>query len=264
MRTLVCTVLVAVGHSSGEEQPQPKVGFPVAPDLRTLVDEAREYYKKLPLDQQQVVYIDAGHDGLIPAQIDHIRRIEYRWKGVLLQPTQIPSFGGSGSFRIRPMAPTGFEVKEMSPPVRYYRIGDSPVFRPGYYDPYYRTFFQWQDIELQRSELPADAERLGLILSGRQLGEISSVEAPLEYRTRVPAPRNVLLNTQGVARPDVPADHGGKTVSPVTAVAKGTKTSGYLDSPYRWLTLGLAVLAVAAWILFRLRNKDRTDTKPEE
>ncbi len=248
MCMLVCTVLVAVGHSLGEEQAQPKAGLPVAPDLRTLVDEAREYYKKLPLEQQPVVYIDAGHDGVIPAQIDHIRRIEYRWKGVLLQPKQIPNFGHNGSFQVHSTPPTGFEVKELAPPVRYYRVGDSPVFRPGYYDPY-KTFFQWRDIELQRSELPTDAERLGLILSGRQLGAISSVESPLEYRTRVPAPRNVLLNTQGVASPDVPADHGGKTISPVTAVAKGTKSSGSLDSPYLWLTLGLAGLAVAGCFL---------------
>jgi hypothetical protein len=144
-----------------------------------------EDHEKLPLELQPVRYIAIDKDTLVPAQIDPKRKIELRWRGVRLKPSQVPGLGADGSFGIVPIAPTGYTVTEVEPPVRYYLLAFPNRYCAGYYDATNAILFQWHGIEFGRSELAADPDTPGFLLDPGSF-EVSSIIPPKEFTSMTP------------------------------------------------------------------------------
>jgi hypothetical protein len=198
--------------------------------------------------------------------VDPIHKLEFRWKGGVLHPRQIPYFEGDGSLQRLRRAPTGFPVREISPPVRYYRIGESKMYRGGYYETWQGVLYEWEGVELAASDLPVDAEKLGLILPANQLFARSYVEPPEEYRKQVPGAQNVIPSLNGSRPSDAAINHGPKGVLAKTTEAKTSELRGISGLAGLWLFLGLGILGGTAWVMVmsRSRRKKLTGANPDE
>src|SRR5207302_721773 len=108
------------------------------------------------------------------------QNIEYRWRGVTLDASQVPRLEQAGSFSIVPMKPTGLEIRQIDPPVRYFALTGFNRYGVGYYDASNAILYQWDRVELSRTALPSDAQAQGLIIDSSSV-EISSVEPPAEF-----------------------------------------------------------------------------------
>jgi|688.fasta_scaffold167062_2 hypothetical protein len=217
-----------------------------------------QYYRKLPIEQQPVVYVQVGKGEFAPAQIDPVHNIEYRWKGVLLKPHEIPTPAAGGSFSILPIPPTGLPVKNIDPPIRYYKIGSSITYGVGYYDVTHNIIFRWKDIEYTKAQLLQDAIKLGLLLSDDLVGEISTIEAPTSAQNReVPAAEN-----GAVPKPrnhTSPKQEGGSGSKPnaFAAVDKLGERAPLFDGWVLWASIAGVLAAAAGWLLLRGRGSRR-------
>jgi hypothetical protein len=261
---ILFAIFVLAGYSMALDANRANVP-PSSGEATAIKEMVAKYYRNLPLDRQPVRYVRLGDDRYAPSQFDPHDRIEYRWKGVILKAAQILGFEEDGSFGIKSSRPSGFGVKEMPPPVRYFALGEPSLYRPGYYDAHHGIFYQWQDVALGASQLPPGATETGLILPASTLGRISSVEPPLEYRTRVPGARNVLPDLKGSRLSDVTMNHGQKRVHANTTEAKTRESRGVSGLAHLWLFLALGILA-AAWVMVmsRSRKKRVTGANPDE
>ena len=216
-----------------------------------------QYYRKLPIEQQPVVYVQVGKGEFAPAQIDPVHNIEYRWKGVLLKPHEIPTPTNGGSFSHLPIPPTGLPVKNIDPPVRYYKIGSSITYGIGYYDATHNIIFRWKDIEYTKAQLPQDAVKLGLLLSADLVGEISTIEAPTSAQNReVPAAENrAVAEPRNRPSPKQESRSGSKPNAFATMDKPGERAPLF-DGWVLWASIA-GVLSAAVWLLLRGRESRR-------
>ncbi len=236
----------AMPHVKGDETPLPT--RPSTPaEMKATRERIEAYRKSQPLEMQPVAYIVVSGK-LVPAQIDPNQNIEYRWRGVALDPSQIPRFMWAGSFGVYSMKPTGLEVRQMDPPIRYFAIAGTNRYGAGYYDPSNAILYQWDRVELNRAALPADAEAQGLIIDPSSV-EISSVEPPAEFAPKEDA---------AVRQPSTPSTPARTTTPtalqpPSTPAASGTPVPivEHKSPVWLWLVGILALVVIVALALKR-------------
>ena len=235
----------AITSAMSDETP-----LPTRPSTPAEMEATRKrieaHYKSLPLREQPVMYVVVSGK-LIPAQIDPNQNLEMRWRGVALEAAQVPRLLQAGSFSIVPMKPTGLEVRQIDPPVRYYAIAGTSRYGGGYYDPTNAILYQWDRVELNRAALPADAEARGLIIDPSSV-EISSVEPPAEFAPKEdaaaeqrPTPSTQAPTAQPAASPQ-PAARTAQT--PAVPVERSA-------SLWPWLVGILALVVIVAVALKR-------------
>lgn len=145
-----------------------------------------ERQSALPLDQRHTVYliVDKQTFTTAPSFLDEKTMTAYRWKGVVLQPSQVPDLIGTrdGSGMIVPIDPNqmGYQIKDIAPPVRYRPLAAAGQYSEGYYDRSHRIFYQWSGVTVDQSQLPVDAAHKHLILSAKDVVNISTVNPPTQ------------------------------------------------------------------------------------
>lgn len=242
--------LTAADREQGRHLPKNDQNAVNAAERERLV----QYYRKLPIEQQPVVYVQVGKGEFAPAQIDPVQNIEYRWKGVLLKPHEIPTPANGGSFGHLPISPTGLPVKTIDPPIRYFKIGSSITYGIGYYDATHNIIFRWKDIEFTKAQLPQDAINLGLLLSDDLVGEISTIEAPISAQNReVPATENGAASKP--RNHTSPTQEGGSGSKPnaFATVDKPGERAPLFDGWVLWASIAGVLAAAAGWLLLRGR-----------
>lgn len=263
MRPLLSILLIAVGFHAAFAQTNPWV-FPP----KYTNEEAKQLYiqhqNALPLEQRDVAYLtsDKEWSSMIPAFIDLSTSTAYEWSGVVLQYNQVPDLAGTrdGSGTIMPIDPQqmGYQVKYIDPPVRYIALAGSGKYGAGYYDANHRIFYQWDGVELDRSQIPADAESKNLILPATAIAHTSAVKPPSQY-----APKS-----SGAATPTNPNDQTSsasdqtaqptppQTPKPIAEVAPASET----EIPwwlYAVIVFSIAVIIGAGYCLSNRNGKGR-------
>ena len=186
MKTYLYLIALACSIASIAHAQNQSSGFhkPTQAEIDAWHAKYVERQGKLPLDQRNTAYliVDKQAFTMAPAFLDEKTLTAYRWRGVVLQPSQVPDLIGTraGSGLIAPIDPNqmGYQIKDIDPPVRYRSLAEAGKYSVGYYDRYHRIFYQWNGVKLDQSQLPANAESKHLILSTDAVANTSIVNPP--------------------------------------------------------------------------------------
>jgi hypothetical protein len=269
MKHFLLLLLFVIGfiQSGFAQTANPSAPF-VSPQAKALY---LQLHNRLSVEWYEVAYYTTDPNGgsLTPAYVDLGTMTAYRWTGVVLQPDQIPMYfthhPGGGSGLIFPSDPTQskLQFEDIDPPTFYMLLPDGK-YAEGYFDNGHDLYYRWGDLELDKSQLPADAVSKNRILPPGMVG-ISTIPPPTKDGKKLPG---AATQTPSNDHTSSASDQAAPTASPQPALpqpptlkplAEVTPASD-IGIPwwlYAVIVLSIAVIIGAGYYLSNRNSKGR-------